>query len=79
MQTQISTLASNTDFKVNLKTGEAYISQRKTAEITGIPKSTINDWILKEPVTYNLNENNQLDAKSLQKLVLSSHLKGNSI
>ncbi len=75
-QIQISTIASNSDFKVNMESGEAFISQRKTAEITGIPKSTVNDWILKSPDTYNVNENNQLDAKSLQKLVFSGHHKG---
>ena len=85
MQTQISTIASNSDFKVNLQTGEAYISQRKTSEITGIPRGTIQGWLEIDkreataknvPATYNVNENNQLDAKSLQKLVLSAHLKG---
>ena len=75
-QIQISTIASNSDFKVNLESGEAFISQRKTAEITGVPKSTVNDWILKSPDTYKVNENNQLDAKSLQKLVLAGHQKG---
>lgn len=85
MNTQISTIASNADFKVNMQTGEAFISQRKTAEITGIPRTTIRDWLKADlekaesqniPPTYNVNENNQLDAKSLQKLVLSAHLKG---
>ena len=85
MTTQISTIASNADFKINLQTGEAFISQRKTAEITGIPRTTIRDWLETDrkeanarsvPPTYNVNEDNQLDAKSLQKLVLSAHLKG---
>ena len=85
MQTQISTIASNSDFKVNLQTGEAYISQRKTAELTGIPRGTIQGWLEIDkreaiaknmPATYNVNENNQLDAKSLQKLVLSGIDKG---
>ena len=86
MTTQISTIASNSDFKVNLQTGEAYISQTKTAEITGIPRSTLQDWIKADrtksesencPAGYTVNENNQLDAKSLQKLVLSGRDKGN--
>ena len=85
MQVQISTIASNSDFKVNLESCEAFISQRKTAEITGVPAATIRDWLKADreksddqecPRTYNVNENNQLDAKSLQKLVLSAHLKG---
>ena len=85
MQVQISTIASNSDFKVNMATGEAFISQRKTAEITGVPRGTIQGWLEIDkreaaaknmPATYNVNENNQLDAKSLQKLVLSAHLKG---
>jgi len=85
MKTQISIIAPNVDFKVNLQTGEAYISQRKTAEITGIPRGTIQGWLEIDkreanaknmPATYNVNENNQLDAKSLQKLVLSGIDKG---
>jgi len=84
-QIQISTIASNSDFKVNMETGEAFISQRKTAEITGVPAATIRDWLKADreksddqecPRTYMVNENNQLDAKSLQKLVLSAHVKG---
>ena len=79
-QIQISTIASNSDFKVNMETGEAFISQRKTAELTGIPRTTIRDWLEADaksvPPTYTVNENNQLDAKSLQKLVLSAHVKG---
>lgn len=75
-QIQISTIASNSDFKVNMETGEAFISQRKTAEITGIPRSTLQDWIRANPAEYSTNENNQLDAKSLQKLVLSGRDKG---
>lgn len=76
MSTQISTIASNSDFKVNLQTGEAFISQVKTAEITGIPRSTLQDWIRANPAGYSTNEINQLDAKSLQKLVLSGRDKG---
>ena len=84
-QVQISTIALNSDFKVNMETGEAFISQRKTAEITGVPAATIRDWLKADreksddqecPRTYMVNENNQLDAKSLQKLVLSAHVKG---
>ena len=85
MQIQISTIASNSDFKVNLESCEAFISQRKTAEITGVPRGTLQGWLEVDrreaiaknvPATYKVNENNQLDAKSLQKLVLSAHLKG---
>lgn len=75
-QVQISTIASNSDFKVNMETGEAFISQVKTAEITGIPRSTLQDWIRANPAGYSTNESNQLDAKSLQKLVLSGRDKG---
>ena len=84
-QVQISTIASNSDFKVNMQTGEAFISQRKTAEITGIPRGTLQGWLEVDkreaiaknmPATYTVNENNQLDAKSLQKLVLSGIDKG---
>ena len=46
MQTQIlSAITDNTDFKVNTATGEAFISQRKTAELLGVSKSAISSWI----------------------------------
>ena len=61
---------NKTDFTI-LASGDAFISQRKLSEITGIPQSTISDWIRKSPVTYIINEKNQLHAKSLQKFVLS--------
>ncbi len=64
------------DFKVCPITGDAFISQVKTSELTGIPRTTIQDWIKKDPAGYNTNENSQLDAKSLQKAVLSGMLKG---
>ena len=40
-QIQISTIASNSDFKVNMATGEAYISQRKLATELGIHHSSL--------------------------------------
>ena len=85
MQVQFSTIASNSDFEVNLESGEAFISQRKTAEITGIPRGTLQGWLEVDrreaiakniPTTYKINKNNQFDAKSLQKLVLSGRDKG---
>jgi hypothetical protein len=63
------------DFTVN-QDGGAFISQRKVAELTGIPRATIQDWIKANPAIYNINENNQLDAKSLQNLAFSGHSKG---
>lgn len=81
----ISPITANADFKVNTVTGEAFISQRKAAELTGIPRQTLQDWLkadrekaLNENIQplYKVNENNQLDAKSLQKLVLSGIGKG---
>ena len=50
--------------------GKAYISQRKASDLIGIPQSTISDWIKKNSVDLNLNEKNQLDPKSFQKLVI---------
>ena len=63
-------VTNKTDFTI-LENGDAFISQRKLSEITGIPQSTISDWIRKSPVSYIINEKNQLHAKSLQKFVLS--------
>jgi len=45
--------------------GKVYISQRKTGELLGIPKSTIHAWVTKNSGTLNLNKKNQLDAKSV--------------
>lgn len=45
MNNQISTIASNADFKVNMQTGEAYISQRKLAELLNVSKSAISGYI----------------------------------
>ena len=57
------------DFTVD-SIGNAFISQSAVSRCTGIPQQTISDWVRKNSVGYNLNENNQLDAKSLQKLVI---------
>ncbi|RLA17454.1 MAG: hypothetical protein DRQ62_14940 [Gammaproteobacteria bacterium] len=57
------------DFTIN-ENGDAFISQMAISRSTGIPQSTISDWIRKWSVGYNTNELNQLDAESLQKLVI---------
>ena len=63
------------DFTVN-NNGEAFISQRKLSDLTGVPQKTISNWIRKDGSPYIVNENNQLDAKSLGKLVKVAHSKG---
>ena len=68
-------LLSNKDFTITAN-GEAFISQRKAAELIGMPKSTLHDWIHRSSGTLNLNEINQLDAKSFQLAVLSGRDKG---
>ena len=58
------------DFTVT-ESGDAYISQTAISRITGIPLSTLNRWILEDNgKLYTTNKINQLDAKSLQKLVI---------
>ena len=64
------------DFKVDPKTGVGYISQRKAAELLGLPRSTFNDWVRKNSDTINTNENNQLDTKSFVKAVIFGRSKG---
>ena len=61
---------NTTDFTV-LPTGEAYISQTAISKCTGIPQQTISRWLLADNgLVYNTNKFNQLDAKSMQKLVI---------
>jgi hypothetical protein len=61
---EISTL-NQVDVTILLN-GDAFISQRKTSKITGIPLSTLNAWIKSGNGTLlKTNENNQLDGKSL--------------
>lgn len=71
------------DFKVDTTTGIGYISQRKAAELLGVPRSTLQ-YAMKNPMIYtdtlagvNGNENNQLDENSLAKLAYHFAQKGN--
>jgi hypothetical protein len=67
-QNNLATI-NTTDFTV-IENGEAFISQTKIAELTGIPQQTISGWVRRDSVAYNTNKFNQLDAKSFQKLVI---------
>ena len=64
------------DFSVDKVSGEAYISQRATAKHIGVSGSMLRRWIDKNRRTLNLNEDNQLSCKSLQKAVLMAQAKG---
>jgi len=58
--------------------GDAYISQVKLSELSGIPRSTLQDWI-KSGTPKNeikVNENNQIHYSSLSKIIKSGTLKG---
>lgn len=57
------------DFTVT-GSGEAFISQSAISRLTGIPQQTLSDWIRKKSVDVNTNNINQLDAKSLQEIVI---------
>ena len=70
-------------FAMWINPGIAYISQRKAAELLGVPRSTLQ-YALKNPMIYtdtlagvNGNENNQLDENSLAKLAYHFAQKGN--
>lgn len=39
------TTTSTPDFKVNPTTGEAFISVKKTAELLGVPRTTLRDYL----------------------------------
>ena len=64
------------DFTVDSDTGEAFISQRKLAQLCGVPESTQRDWFKNNPRGYNCNKNNQLSHKSLGLFLKSAMLKG---
>ena len=63
------------DFTIH-QDGKAFISQRKTAQLTGIPRSTVNRWVADNGTPENLNENNQLDVKLFNKIVKMGRMKG---
>ena len=56
MQTQISTPTTTNDVTVNLATGEAFISQRKAAIEIGIALSSLQKWLIKEQVKYDVKQ-----------------------
>ena len=50
--------------------GDCFISQSAISRVTGIPRTTLQGWIYKKSAEYNTNELNQLDAESMEKLVI---------
>lgn len=59
----------NIDFKVDEKTGEAYVSQTKIAELCGVRQNTISQYISKTRDTLILNENSQLHENSVELVI----------
>ena len=68
---------NQSDFTIT-DNGEAFISQTRAAQLLGLPKTTLHDWIHRNPNALNLNKKSQLDHKSFQKAVLSERDKGNT-
>jgi predicted transcriptional regulator len=66
---ELQILNTNTDFRVNEKTGEAYVSQTKLAEMCGVGQDTISKYITKTRHTLNLNEINQLREDSVELVI----------
>ena len=55
-----------TDKDVTITTdGKAFISQVKLAQLLGVPRTTLREYIYKNSATLKLNENNQLSAESV--------------
>lgn len=70
------------DFSISTS-GEGFVSQRKAAELLGVPRSTLQ-YAMKNPTLYdgtlagvNHSENNQLDENTLTKLAYHFAQKGN--
>ena len=55
MNTQISTIATK-EVTVNLVTGEAFISQTKAAMELGIARSSLQKWLVREQVKYDVKQ-----------------------
>ena len=74
----VNSKAPSIDFKVDTTTGVAYISQRKAAELCGVSQSTLSRHVQKYSHHFNLNENNQLDDKTLVLCITDYAQKGNA-
>ena len=84
MQTasNLATTTSSVDFTIDKTTGEAYISQTKLAELCGVTQQAISIAIQRNAshvVGVNLNEYNQLCAKSAYGVVAHYAMRGNQI
>jgi len=77
-QENLATLNKD-DFTIT-ENGEAFISTTKAADLIGMPRTTLRDWIKREntsiPPPLNLNKINQLDVKSFQLAVNYATNKG---
>ena len=55
-QSQIQTTTATNEVTVNLATGEAFISQTKAAAELGIARSSLQKWLAKEQVKYDVKQ-----------------------
>ena len=56
MTNQISTAQPTNDVTVNLVTGEAFISQTKAAAELGIARSSLQKWLTREQIKYDVKQ-----------------------
>lgn len=80
LATLSNSLIGNENVTVDASTGVAWVSQVKLAKMCGVAQQTINSAITRKSkyaVNWNLNENNQLDAKSAYNAVVYFATKGN--
>ena len=55
-QSQIQTTTATNEVTVNLATGEAFISQTKAAAELGIARSSLQKWLVKKQVKYDVKQ-----------------------
>ena len=72
---QVTPVTPAIDFKVNITTGEAYISIRKTAELLGLHHSTVLEYLSTRHSNYDRKEG--LTPEMLQKVVIYQSQRSN--
>lgn len=72
--TNLTTLKSVPDFKVNPTTGEAFISVKKTAKLLGVPRTTLRDYLT---ATHNYDRKQGLTPEILSFSATYFSAKGN--